>query len=106
MGNPHQPVPERRQVSMLQRLSEWASIIALAAIVFGGGAFYQKVDAINEALKEQNGQIVALQLRLAKSEVESERLKGEDMLHRFMLETIMSGGQRPQSAAPSQQTGR
>ena len=74
---------------MLQKLSEWASIIGLAAIVFGGGVFYQKVDAINDTLKAQNQQITAMTSRVVELELEVERQKGENKLQTYKLELLL-----------------
>lgn len=80
---------DRRDVPILQKLSEWSSILALATVIFWGGALYQKIDAISEQLKTQNAQMTSLGVKLALIEVEVERQKGEDNLQRYMIESLM-----------------
>lgn len=73
---------------MLQKASEWASILGLAGIVFGGGAFYQKLNTVTEAVKEQGAYIVQLNTKVAESRVEIEQLKGSDRLHSYQLQQL------------------
>lgn len=70
------------------KVSEWANILQLVTVVFGGGALYQKIEYLAEAVKAQSGETSSLRLEIAANKIEIEKLRGKDALHELQLERL------------------
>jgi len=73
--------------TLVHRLSEWVVLLQFAVIIFGGGAFYQKLADTQRKVEEQSAAVLELRLTLAK-------LSGKDELHDEQIRALQRDMER------------